>query len=237
MQKTQPIKFLKLPFIFDENKMAQEVNKLLNEHWVPHFNTAGYKGNWNSISLYAPGGKATNIHALQNEPAALKATPALQNAVYLKEVLSHFKAPFVSVRLLRLEAGAFIKPHRDHELGYEDGCFRIHIPVDTHNKIEFLLDNELVTMLPGECWYTNVNYVHSVANNGTSDRIHLVIDLKRNHWSDKIFFSLAPKESFFPEPEEKHNIETQHLILEELKRMDSPVALELISKIEQQFQK
>lgn len=231
MKKPQPTVYLKLPFIFNVNKMVAEVQVLLNDIWIPHFNTNGYNGNWNSIALYAPNGDAGNITAMQHDNVSLMETNALKKTTYLKEVLTTFKAPFLSVRLLKLAHGAFIKPHCDYNLGYEDVCFRVHIPIITNTKVEFMLNNDRLVMLPGECWYTNVNYTHSVANNGFIDRIHLVIDLKRNDWSDELFFSLAPKESFFPKNEESYSPETRQKILEELKRMEHPAAKALIVKL------
>ena len=87
-------------------------------------------------------------------------------------------------------------------------------------------------MLPGECWYTNVNYTHAVSNHGKSDRVHLVIDGERNTWSDDLFFSLAAKESFFPIQEEVHDSETLIRIIEEIKHSDLPASKLLINKLQ-----
>ncbi|WP_340201056.1 aspartyl/asparaginyl beta-hydroxylase domain-containing protein [Ascidiimonas sp. W6] len=233
MQTSKPTRYLKLPFLFNEKRLVEEVETILRRKWTPHFNTGGYEGSWNSIALYAPEGKENYIQAMPDEKSTLQETAALKEASYIKEVLNCFECEFLSVRLLRLEVGAFIKPHRDYQLGYENGCFRLHIPIITHDKIEFILDNDHLMMLPGECWYTNVNYVHSVANKGTKDRIHLVVDGARNSWSDELFFSLAPKASFFPEQRESYSPETKQRIIEALKRMDTPASKSLIKKMSQ----
>lgn len=116
-------------------------------------------------------------------------------------------------------------------MGYEDGNFRLHVPIVTNADVQFILDGDKLVMLPGECWYTNVNYIHSVKNAGDEDRIHLVIDCSRNKWSDQLFFSLAPKSSFKPIPEEKLSQETLTRMIEELKAQDSPAALQLINDL------
>ncbi len=227
-------RFLKLPFTFDAERLNNEVAMLLQGDWIPHFNKGGYTGDWNSIALLAPKGNAANIFAVHNLDATkMVETSALQNAIYLKEVLNYFKAPFLSARLLRLASKAFIKPHKDYNLGYANGCIRLHIPILTNSSIEFKLDGELLKMLPGECWYTNVNYTHSVANKSTLDRIHLVVDLYCNEWTDNLFFSLAPKESFFVKQKENYSRETKLRMLEELKHMDAPAAQNLIVKIKE----
>ncbi|CAM1363168.1 Aspartyl/Asparaginyl beta-hydroxylase [Tenacibaculum sediminilitoris] len=235
--ETKTTSHLKLPFFFDASKLLFDYSLVMNQNWVPHFNTSGYKGEWKAIPLYAPKGNASNIYAFQQSNEAILETPLMSNCNYFKEVISSFECPILSARLLRLNVGAEIKPHRDYKLGYEDGNFRIHIPIITNNNIQFILNDEKITMLPGECWYTNVNYVHSVSNHGKKDRIHLVIDAERNEWSDNLFFSLAPKESFQPIQEKIESSETIRLIIDELKRKNEPASEQLIFELEQKLSK
>jgi len=228
-------KHIKFPIQFDEKRLLQDLNRVMEDKWIPHFNNGGYVGNWNVISLYAKNGNEQNIFAPLNNSDTISETPLMKECHYFKEVLAYFKFPILSVRLLRLEVGAEIKPHTDHELGYEDGQFRLHIPIVTHPEVEFILDGERLTMLPGECWYTNVNYVHSVANRGTIDRVHLVIDGIRNDWSDELFFSVAPKESFESNPNNELSEDTMRKVLEELKRNPTMKNHPLISELEEKL--
>jgi len=229
-------KYLKLPFQFDEHKLVHDLKITAQKNWIPHFNTNGYEGEWNSIALYAKGGNETNILALDHEnKGPLLPTPIMKECKYFQEVLNHFKCELTSVRLLKLKVGAAIKPHRDFELGYEDNNFRLHIPIVTNDKVDFILDGERLEMRPGECWYTNVNYVHAVANNGEIDRIHLVFDGVRNNWSDELFFSLAPTESFFPKKEESYDKATLEKIIAELELMEGEGAQNLIKDFKEKL--
>lgn len=227
--------YLKLPFQFNKEKLVHDLSLILEGNWISHFNTAGYIGDWKVISLYAPNGEESNIFALSTPNSIIRETSTLKKCQYFKEVIDSFKCPILTARILRLGVGAEIKPHRDHELGYEDGNFRLHIPIVTNSQVQFILDGSELTMLPGECWYTNVNYVHSVKNSGESDRVHLVIDGKRNEWSDHLFFSLVPEESFQPMPEENDSPETIKRIIEELKRSNEPFAKQLINELLQKL--
>ncbi|GGK49948.1 MULTISPECIES: aspartyl/asparaginyl beta-hydroxylase domain-containing protein [Flavobacteriaceae] len=227
--------YLKLPFQFNKEKLVHDLSLILEGNWISHFNTAGYIGDWKVISLYAPNGEESNIFALSTPNSIIRETSTLKKCQYFKEVIDSFKCPILTARILRLGVGAKIKPHRDHELGYEDGNFRLHIPIVTNSQVQFILDGSELTMLPGECWYTNVNYVHSVKNSGESDRVHLVIDGKRNEWSDHLFFSLVPEESFQPMPEENDSPETIKRIIEELKRSNEPFAKQLINELLQKL--
>lgn len=237
MSKHVMTKYLKFPVQFDEQRLAEDLAKAMKGQWIPHFNTGGYSGNWNAVSLYAADGNENNIFAHQAGNVSISETPLMKECTYFREVLDYFQFPVLSVRLLRLEAGAVIKPHTDHELGYEDGQFRLHIPIVTNPDIEFILDGERLTMLPGECWYTNVNLVHSVANRGTADRVHLVIDGVRNAWTDELFFSLAPEASFEVVREEKLTRETILRMLEELRNNPQIADHPLIPQLEAQLRK
>ena len=87
-------------------------------------------------------------------------------------------------------------------------------------------------MRSGEAWYTNINLPHGVENNGTTNRVHLVIDCIRNDWSDALFFSLAPKESFYPIAQEEDSPETLQRMLEEFKNHQNPAFNVIITELE-----
>lgn len=235
MSKDHVTKYLKFPIQFDEQLLVQDLSRAMEGQWIPHFNTGGYSGNWKAVSLYAANGNEQNIFAHLQDQSSICETPLMKACSYFREVLDFFKFPILSVRLLRLEVGAEIKPHTDHELGYEDGQFRLHIPIITNPDIEFILDGERLTMLPGQCWYTNVNFVHSVANRGAVDRVHLVIDGERNTWTDELFFSLAPESSFEVKREEKLDRKTIERMLEELKNNPEILGHPLIPELENQL--
>ena len=234
MKEQKTTKYLKFSFQFDKEKLLHDLSLIMDSKWIPHYNSTGYDGEWDVIPLYAIKGNETNIFALSNDNSEIVETPIMQDCGYFKEVIKSFKFPILSARILRLGIGAEIKPHRDHELGYENNNFRLHIPIITNDKVNFILDGVTLKMLPGECWYTNVNYEHSVSNNGISDRIHLVIDGERNTWSDDLFFSLAPAESFRLHVE-NDSAETIKRTIEELKHSNLPVAKQLIIGLQEKL--
>lgn len=206
------ITHLQLPFQFDPARLAKDLSVASSVQWKAHFNTMGYGGDWSLIALFAPGGQASNINAIHTDKSKILPTPVLENCLYLQEVISRFECEILTARLMKLDAGATIKPHTDDRAGYEDGMFRLHIPIQTNPKVEFILDGKRIIMKEGECWYTNVNFEHSVLNRGDSPRVHLVIDGKRNAWSDKLFFSLAPEKDFIPKEIEYSEQELRQMI-------------------------
>ncbi len=235
MQAEPKVKYLQLPYQFDELLLGEELDKVLNSGWIPHFNTEGYDGDWQAIPLYAPGGDPNNIYAISIEGQLPEPTPLVKMCPYIQSILQNFKCPLISVRVLRLRPGSYIKPHRDHKLGYEDGCFRIHVPIKTNPQVEFMLGGDLLRMQAGECWYTNVNCVHSVVNKGTTDRVHLVFDGQRNAWSDELFFKLAPEQDFSVPSEPQYDAATIVQIISELEKINSEATRTIIQELQMQL--
>jgi hypothetical protein len=69
----------------------------------------------------------------------------------------------------------------------ETGIVRIHVPVRTSPSIEFSVHGRRLAMQPGESWYVDVRFKHSVSNLSSADRIHLVIDIVPNPELDALF--------------------------------------------------
>jgi quercetin dioxygenase-like cupin family protein len=226
----QLIRHLKFPMQLDIWKLKEDLHKVMDSNWIGHYNTNDYSGEWSSVALMSVNGKSDNIYALNHAEDAIQSTEILEFCNYFKQILEEFQFKKTAVRLLRLAVGAEVKPHSDYCLGYEDGCFRMHIPIITNPDVEFILDGERIIMNEGECWYIDANFTHSVANRGTEDRIHLVIDGIRNEWTDNLFFQQAD-ENHFIKPVKDFSEEQKNQIIEELKRMNIPVAQELIDNL------
>lgn len=225
---------LQLPFLFDAEALRADLEKSLSLPWTAHYNAQGYKGSWDIISLLAPGGDSGKIFAMPGDQP-LEETSLLKECPYFRYVLDQFQCPVESARLMKLKVGAHILPHKDHALGYEDGSFRIHVPIITHDQIEFIVDDKQVVMCEGECWYTNVNLTHSVANRGSIDRVHLVMDFTRNDWTDELFFSLAPEKELTSRPEQLLSVEVKQQMLFALQEQNNPAALDMIEKLKEEL--
>jgi len=215
------VRSIKFPMFFDTEKLKNDVQKIIQKKWTNHYNTNNYSGKWTSIALMSQNGKSDSIFALPSGDEKLVPTEILDSCSYFKEILDSFLFEKTAVRLLKLDVGAEVKPHSDNCLGYEDGCFRLHIPIITNSEVEFILDGKRLIMNEGECWYIDANFIHSVANRGTQDRIHLVIDGLRNEWTDNLFFKEADLNEFV-RPATKVSEQEKKLIIAELKLMNLP---------------
>jgi len=178
---------MKLPFSFNAARLREDAERFDAAEWTPHFNIHNYEGEWSVIPLRAVKGARFEIYPDPNAPDGYVETAQMSRCSYVPEVLKAFECELQTVRFLKLAAGSQIRRHRDYELGLENGFVRIHVPVATNDKVDFALADERVQMREGEAWYLNVNFHHSVRNDGETDRIHLVIDCVVNDWLRAFF--------------------------------------------------
>lgn len=183
----------RLSLDFDPVRLQADLDAIAPADYLPHFNSAYYRGDWSVVSLRSVGGRADQIYPDPTKKDAFADTPLLARCPYVREVLASMKCPQQAVRFLRLKAGSIIKEHRDHELGFEDGEVRLHIPVRTNDQVFFLLERQRVIMREGECWYNNLSLRHAVENRGSTDRIHLVVDCVVNDWLRELLLAANAK--------------------------------------------
>lgn len=175
---------VRLPMAFDPARLAADLAAFDGDEWVAHFVRQNYEGDWSALPLRAQVGATHPIQMIYSPPGVtdFADTPFLSRAPYFAEVIAAFACPVTCVRLMRLTPGSVIKEHHDNDLAAEEGVARIHVPVATNDRVEFLLNGTPVTMKPGEAWYLRLADPHAVANRGTADRVHLVIDVLVDDW-------------------------------------------------------
>jgi hypothetical protein len=118
-------------------------------------------------------------------------TPALAASPYFRQVLTALACTLLAVRLMRLTPGSTIREHHDHDLAFEQGTVRIHVPVATNDAVDFRLNGARCVMPAGSAWYLRLSDPHSVANHGPTDRVHMVIDAAVNGWIEALFARAA----------------------------------------------
>lgn len=171
---------LKLPFLFDTSVIEKEIAQFSKSDYYDIYNPSVALETLWSKHLIEPIGSPSDIPCfLPNE--------ALKKCPYLLSILNTFQCEKETFRIHILDPGASIKPHRDIGYRFEDGKIRIHIPVQTNEKVQLLLNNSLVKMEMGECWYCNFHVKHEVNNNSNVPRVHLIMDCIVNDWFEEIF--------------------------------------------------
>ena len=184
---------LRLPFSFDPQRLAVDLRNLASASWTRHYVRQNYDGDWSVIPLRSPAGERHPLRMIYSDPGAtaFEDTPLLAACPSFREVTETIRAPLRAVRLMRLTPGSIIKEHEDVALSFEDRTVRLHIPVVTNDAVDFRLNGERVVLEAGSCWYLRLSDPHSVANRGTEDRVHLVVDAEVNDWVGHTFAEAA----------------------------------------------
>jgi len=218
--------FAKLPLAIPITEIQNEINGI-KQSWYPHLNLHDYQGRWEIISLRSPGGMISNINPDGNEDIEFTDTPLMNICPSIKQITTELQCPIMAVRLLNLKGGAKIKPHKDYDLAFEKGEARIHIPIFTNHLVKFYVEENLIKMHEGTCWYINANLEHRISNNGVTDRIHLVIDCRV---SDNIInlFDKADKTI----RDEDYNVTEKLLVIETLRQHNSATSSKLADDLE-----
>lgn len=184
------VSFARIPCELSLANLQAEVVRLMQDPslhpWLDHVNRKDYSGGWDVLPL-----RCQRQH-LQAHPIlqgfALEGSddwsdlPALELCPEIQNLLGQLHCPIKAVRLMRLKAGAEIKPHNDHGLSIEFGEARLHVPIHTSDAVDFIVESRKIPMKAGELWYFNANQTHEVYNRGSLDRINLVIDCVANDW-------------------------------------------------------
>jgi len=165
----------RLDFTFDVHRLQAEIAVAAADGWERHFNPQVYAGDWSGVALRS---NSPHILKLFVDP---RDTPYYDTDVfppYMRECLGRLPCPVGAARLMKLGPGAVIHEHRDDGISIAHAEARLHIPIQTNEQTEFIVDGVPICMQPGECWYVNVNLPHRVANRGETERIHLVVDAR-----------------------------------------------------------
>jgi hypothetical protein len=72
--------------------------------------------------------------------------------------------------------GDDIPPHRDQQP--DNWITRVHVPLTSNDKSQFIVDGKPVRMEPGVAYLVNTLAEHAVVNDGPTPRIHFMFDVR-----------------------------------------------------------
>jgi len=161
---------------YDLERLRREVNAFKNAEYLVH---PGESTHWSGVPLRNPTGAITGVKINARTVEPCKDTAHMEQTPYIKQLLSELPAPVRIVRLLKIDAGFSLSPHQDGaRYAYDGGTMcRLHLPIYTSSEVAFVIDDVGYHLEEGKLYYTDVSRMHAVHNRGTSDRVHLVIDV------------------------------------------------------------
>jgi len=176
---------IRLPRTYDVPNLVRDLQVLRDVKSAPQPGPY-HQGEWTGIALYSMGGKQSTFPSAAGTDQ-YRETPELQKTPYFNEILDDLKCPKEVVRILFLPPGGYIKDHFDFHTSFQFGLLRLHIPIITHPDVAFVIDGERVSWNAGELWYGDFSKVHSVKNDSSVVRVHMVIDVQINDFVLSLF--------------------------------------------------
>ncbi len=129
-----------------------------------------------SIVLVFTDGSNWPDHSVHQRPGwdrlAHVAVPIMQEIIK-----KHYPTGGEVIRAMaaKLLAGGKIKTHCDVHESFHCG-HRIHVPITTNSRVRFSIDGRPYRFKVGQAYEINNQKQHSVANNGSEDRITFIFD-------------------------------------------------------------
>ena len=157
-------------------------------------------GGWSSLTLRSSlGSDSPHLQtkmATTHRPETYEYTKLAHRLPGARAVLESLGTGVLLARYLKLKPGELVKFHTDEMVfSNTSKMVRLHLPILTNKHAVLRFGTPLrepakgymvwdakqeweIHMPAGQIWFTNVNALHSVYNGGTTDRIHLVIDVR-----------------------------------------------------------
>ena len=156
---------------------------------------APYKNNdiWTALSIHGYGSEPSDIYKPGFANKSNKIDSKLQwtslcNDPVMKpicEIIFQLSCEFERIRFMKLAAGKSLRKHNDNiDLDIETKkIIRLHIPIRTNKDVVFTVYDsdeddvgQELNLKEGHYYYLDVTKPHSVSNNSSIDRYHLVVD-------------------------------------------------------------
>jgi len=182
---TEDVVAVRLPRTYDVELLRRDLQTLRDVQVAPQPGPY-HAGEWTGIALHSMGGKDSVLPSAAGMDR-YEETDNLKRAPYFKYVLDDLKCPKEVVRILFLPPGGYIKDHFDFHTSFQFGLLRLHIPIITHSEVIFMIGGQRVMWNAGELWYGDFSRVHSVKNESSVVRVHMVIDVQINNFVLSLF--------------------------------------------------
>ncbi|MFF1561654.1 aspartyl/asparaginyl beta-hydroxylase domain-containing protein [Streptomyces sp. NPDC058279] len=115
--------------------------------------------------------------SLGDYEGSARSTPHGEALSYVRELIGRcFRTEYLKyARFMRLAPGSVYVPHRDF-LELKADMVRVHLPLQTDDRVFASEDNTVFRMRRGELWYLDATRTHSVGSFSDRDRVHIVCD-------------------------------------------------------------
>jgi hypothetical protein len=174
-------KYLKLDLLVPHEKMAEEA-RALRSRFILYRNQDSYQhSGWYSLPIFGLSldkPMSWDAYGYSSANEAAKDFAWTEIAEQCPVTVNWLKTTFPSqklgrVRFMLLEAGGYIAPHTDSPYSIPDP---VNIALTNPVNCDWVWgDGTTLDFKPGSVYAMNISYEHSVKNNSTEDRYHLIV--------------------------------------------------------------
>lgn len=201
--KVDPVEYIDVKKLGDF-KLPKEVFEQIKtiDSYQNHYSNYNKKKSWSALALRGYSNDPLMIEKPiemndrwhenhEGQTFELQNTPLMDHFPELRDTIASYRdVKFHRIRLMKLTPGGGeltrhtdqVDPESYNTIG---GLIRLHLPIVTNPNVDFTVwsvrgEEKIVNMKVGEIWMLDTRKPHRVINNGTIDRIHLVIDVQVN---------------------------------------------------------
>lgn len=171
---------------FDVSKIKERLNAYSAEWFInsSRQDTYGVHKETNSVFLYDHPAIWSVLEPFT--PTESNHDPIMKQllASIIKELETVHDGKVGKCLFIKLPAEKSVGAHTD-KMDYLGAVRRHHIAIQTNDDVLFFVNGESKNMKVGDCWEINNSLEHAVANNGKTDRIHLLVDIMPNRFIKK----------------------------------------------------
>jgi len=158
----------KVDLDFDAELLLNEFKKSYPENLKKVYSE---NNNWKGVTIFKKG-----------EVLSLNNLPELESLV--KKIGNE---SVIGISYFNLEKNSELHEHRDMNGNLLFGIVRIHIPIKTNDEALMIIERTKYQLQLGSAWCLDTSGLHGLVNGDIDNRIHLVIDIKRNSNTNRFF--------------------------------------------------
>ncbi|PRX32266.1 aspartyl/asparaginyl beta-hydroxylase [Paraburkholderia sp. BL18I3N2] len=159
---------------------------LWNRHTVrtegdgnPHADVSDIWLRYNDVKPYKAAGDFTGF----NDPHDAIFYPEWYALPQLRPIVFGLMARVEGTRLggvliTKIPAGKRVLPHADDSWHVRHFNTKLYVPLQSNPRCWNRVENEVVSMAPGDVWYFDNTKEHEVVNEGDDDRITLIVSIR-----------------------------------------------------------
>ena len=146
---------------FDPSMLLKEFERIYADRYEKIYSK---NNSWKGVTIFSHGSRLE-----------------LDELPELESLANNFgKENILGISYFNLETNSTLHEHRDMNGNLFFGVVRVHVPLKTNDQAFMFIEKVKYHLPLGTAWALDTSGLHALANGALSNRIHLVIDIKKS---------------------------------------------------------